>query len=153
MGNVRDLHNEAMALAQEAVTARAKGDAERAAHLAARALIPERIAAEMLPATPKSEPTRSTLFLSAAFSPNGKLVAAGGRGHVLVWDVASGHRVAALSGDFDDVTALAFSHDGAFLAAGGKRFLRCWRHGPLKVGESCDCDVHAGSLGGLAKAP
>ena len=66
MGNVRDLHNEAMALAHDAVGARKKGDSIGAAHLAARALIPERIAAEMLPNIPKSEPTRGTLFLSAA---------------------------------------------------------------------------------------
>lgn len=66
MGNVRELHTEAMALAQDAVAARKKGDSIRAAQLAARALIPERIAAEMLPNTPGSEPTRSTLFLSAA---------------------------------------------------------------------------------------
>jgi len=53
-----------------------------------------------------------------AFSPNGKLLAAGNRYHtVRVWDVASRKEVITLAGHMSDVWSIAFSPDGKTLAA------------------------------------
>jgi WD40 repeat protein len=55
---------------------------------------------------------------SVAFSPNGKLLAAGNRYHtVRVWDVASRKEVVTLGGHMSDVWSIAFSPDGKTLAA------------------------------------
>ena len=55
-----------MKIAQKAMAARGRGDLEGAASLAAAALVPEQIAADMMVNSPNSEPTRSSLYLSAA---------------------------------------------------------------------------------------
>jgi WD40 repeat protein len=57
---------------------------------------------------------------SVAFSPDGKLLAAGTRyGITKVWDVEKGEEVASLKGKHaGDVWGVAFSADGKFLAAG-----------------------------------
>ncbi|MBI1832142.1 MAG: WD40 repeat domain-containing protein [Planctomycetes bacterium] len=53
-----------------------------------------------------------------AFSPDGKLLAAGNRYHtVRVWDVASRKEVVTLKGHMSDVWSIAFSPDGKTLAA------------------------------------
>lgn len=53
-----------------------------------------------------------------AFSPNGKLLAAGNRYHtVRVWDVASKKEIKTLAGHMSDVWSIAFSPDGKTLAA------------------------------------
>ena len=53
-----------------------------------------------------------------AFSPDGKLLAAGNRYHtVRVWDVASKKEVKTLTGHMSDVWSIAFSPDGKTLAA------------------------------------
>jgi WD40 repeat protein len=55
---------------------------------------------------------------SVAFSPDGKLLAAGNRYHtVRVWDVASKKEVTTLTGHASDVWSIAFSPDGKTLAA------------------------------------
>jgi WD40 repeat protein len=66
--------------------------------------------------------------LELAFSPDGRTLAACGRGpEVVLWDVATGGRRLDLSGHADGVLALAFSPDGRLLATGGKdRLLRLW---------------------------
>jgi len=62
---------------------------------------------------------RAAELRSVAFSPDGKLVAAGTRyGPVKVWDSQSGDEVATLKGHTADVWAVAFSHDGKTLASG-----------------------------------
>jgi WD40 repeat protein len=59
--------------------------------------------------------------LSVAFSPDGKIIAAGGEkgGDVLLYDVATGERVAVLKGQPGDdvVFSVAFSADGKSLAS------------------------------------
>ncbi len=53
-----------------------------------------------------------------AFSPDGKLLAAGNRYHtVRVWDVATRKEVKTLTGHMSDVWSIAFSPDGKTLAA------------------------------------
>src|SRR5581483_10635167 len=64
---------------------------------------------------------------SAAFSPDGKLLATGGRfGTVLLWDLASGKAVRVLKGHAGYVMGLTFSPDGHTLAAGNWRNVRLW---------------------------
>ena len=54
---------------------------------------------------------------SVAFSPDGKLLAAGNRYHtVRVWDVASRKEIKTLDGHMGDVWAISFSPDGKTLA-------------------------------------
>ena len=53
------------------------------------------------------------------FSPDGRLLASGGRDHVIrLWDVSTGRLVRELIGHDDAVTALAFTRDGLRLASG-----------------------------------
>ena len=53
-----------------------------------------------------------------AFSPDGKLLAAGNRYHtVRIWDVATRKEVKTLTGHMSDVWSIAFSPDGKTLAA------------------------------------
>src|SRR4051794_8562732 len=63
---VRELHDRAMQLAQDALLARGKSDVELAQSLARQAYELEAQAASMVPLDAASEPTRSILFRSAA---------------------------------------------------------------------------------------
>lgn len=56
---------------------------------------------------------------SIAYSPDGKILAAGGYREVRLFDAASGKLLATLSGHADLVRSVAFSPDGKWLAAGG----------------------------------
>jgi hypothetical protein len=66
MSMVREHHESAMRLAQDAQIAQAEGDAERALELARDASELEAIAASMVSKDRESEPTRSILYRSAA---------------------------------------------------------------------------------------
>ncbi len=60
--------------------------------------------------------------LSAAFSPDGKIMAIGTSDKkVVIWDVATWKIIKLLDANDDRVTALAFSPDGKILASGDRR--------------------------------
>ena len=61
------------------------------------------------------------IVLTAAFSPDGKTLAAGGgEGIVRLWDVSAGEVRRELKGHHGWVRSLAYSPDGRTLATGGK---------------------------------
>ena len=65
---------------------------------------------------------------SAAFSPDGALLATAGRdNHIKLWDMATGTQLATLEGHERPVLTLSFSPDGALLASGsGDNTVRLW---------------------------
>jgi WD40 repeat protein len=65
---------------------------------------------------------------SMAFSPNNKILAAGGTfGEIRLWDIAGGKLLGTLSGHDYGVTALEFSPDGKILvSSGGDSAARSW---------------------------
>ncbi|WP_238951452.1 hypothetical protein [Kitasatospora sp. A2-31] len=73
-------------------------------------------------------PGLDTGVMSAAFSPDGKLLAAGSDGHLRLWDVTDPARPKA-GADLrtnGGVDAIAFSPDGGRLAAGDDKQVRVW---------------------------
>ncbi|HKQ79853.1 MAG TPA: protein kinase, partial [Blastocatellia bacterium] len=65
--------------------------------------------------------------LRAVFSPDGRLLASGGRDNqVIVWDFVTRERLMTLNEHADDVGALAFSPDGKWLVTGGGDRLIVW---------------------------
>ncbi|MBI2301771.1 MAG: PD40 domain-containing protein [Armatimonadetes bacterium] len=65
--------------------------------------------------------------LSAAFSPDGKLLATGHVGEIRLRDAASGRVLQTLKGHSDWIESLAWSPDGRWLASGsGDRSVRLW---------------------------
>jgi WD40 repeat protein len=130
---------------------------ERAYRLAAVCL------ALLLPAAlPAQEPnlratlgtTRDTVGVqSVAFSPDGKLLAAGdSEGLVRLWEVATARQNAILKGHKDKVMAVAFSVDGKLLASGGDdKTVRLWDVATGK--EKCVLKGHQNTVGFVAFSP
>ncbi len=112
--------------------------------------------------SPNAKPTE--YLLSLAFSPDGKLLAAGSNDRtVTLWDVASGDRRATVRGHSSPVHALAFSPDGTLLAtgsdsrssgsdldAGDDRSVRLWELANGTVHHKVTLDLHntSGENGG-----
>jgi RNA polymerase sigma factor (sigma-70 family) len=89
---------------------------------------------------------------SAAFSPDGQLLAVGTRyGLVRLWDLASGQPGRTLSGHVGYVMCLAFSPDGRTLAAGSWRNVRLWEIATGK--ERKRLAGHEGDVTALAFSP
>ncbi|MHB9108266.1 MAG: ankyrin repeat domain-containing protein [Armatimonadota bacterium] len=88
----------------------------------------------------------------ALFSPDSKRLAVGGTGGVFVWDLTTGQPVARLAGHEGEITALAFSPDGARLASGGAdRAVMVWS---LADGRAqLTLTRHAGRINALAFSP
>jgi WD40 repeat protein len=64
--------------------------------------------------------TSPAVSLSLAFSPDGRILAGGGRdGNISLWDVATGQRKVRLEGELGPVFSVAFSPDGTLLASTG----------------------------------
>ncbi|MBN1680836.1 MAG: WD40 repeat domain-containing protein [Anaerolineae bacterium] len=65
--------------------------------------------------------------LTAAFSPDGALIASGGEDQTIrVWDALTGEAVATLEGHTGTVARVAFSPDGMLIASAGDSTVRLW---------------------------
>ncbi|MEW5976223.1 MAG: c-type cytochrome domain-containing protein [Acidobacteriota bacterium] len=75
------------------------------------------------PELPRIEPLAKDLSQvnSLAYSPDGKMLAAGGYARVNLYETLSGRRLGSMTGIEEAVRAVAFSPDGQWLAAAGGR--------------------------------
>lgn len=90
---------------------------------------------------------------AVAFSPDGKIIATGGRDNLVrLWDTSTGSMLASYAGHQDWVTSVAFSPDGKYLASGARDHqVRLW---DVAQGTLIRLlDVHTDSVTSLAFTP
>ncbi len=89
---------------------------------------------------------------SAAFSPDGKILATGRENEVSLWKVESGDWIKSLDGHTDSIYSVAFSPDGKTLASGGgDNTLRLW---DVDSGQQIkSITAHASVIDSLAFSP
>ncbi|HEY7424956.1 MAG TPA: WD40 repeat domain-containing protein [Gemmataceae bacterium] len=68
-----------------------------------------------------------------AWSPDGKLLAAGGKWGIALWDPAKGQKVVQLDEGWPTVTSVAFAPDGKSFADGGADGIRLWDLASRKI--------------------
>lgn len=90
-----------------------------AAWIKAGAPAPKVVASSAPTASYAPKKAISPQIFSLAYSPDGKLIAAGGFREVRILDAATGRVNATLTGHADAVRSVAFSKDGAMLVAAG----------------------------------
>ena len=89
---------------------------------------------------------------NVAFSPDGKLLAAGGYGgSILLFDAVTGRKLREFQAQANQFAALAFAPDGKTLASSGSKKIRIWEVATGKVVRRFDAKVsdlpaHGGSL-------
>ena len=88
---------------------------------------------------------------SAAFAPNGRILAGGSGGEVRLWQVGSGRLEATLEGHGGFVRAVAFSPDGKILASASAGEIRLWQVGSGRL--EAILKGHAGEVESVAFSP
>jgi WD40 repeat protein len=93
--------------------------------------------------------------LTAAFSPDGKLLAAGScDGPTIIWDVDSGRRLQTLVGHYNAVYSLAFSPDGKWLVTGSADGMGAAIRWDVRTGKPlCRIEGHPGEIHSVAIGP
>ena len=97
---------------------------------------------------PVAEITCDQSVFSIAVSPDGRLLAAGARGKIFVWDLESREEVVQLSASAFNVLAVAFNPDGTRLAGDATDGIRIWNTaGWNQIGKTLPMDTVVHTIG------
>ena len=90
---------------------------------------------------------------TVAFSPDGRMIASGGRDKLVrLWDAATRANIALLAGHSDWVTDVAFNADGSLLVSGGQdNSVRVWD--TRTYAQTLSVQPHSGTVTGVAFSP